>query len=189
MKKKILVQDLGGENNLFEVAYSRDGREINIIYHPKDKKWTRPGTVTASLKDNTNGFNIILEHGPYEPVTEHEFDYASADMLRVLLGVNAALYRKSRGKNIKGDVFINDLSELETRLRREDNATIQPFGDLISELEEVIQKMVDQHDLQFGDILSIVHGYLCVHNPEAREEYVDGSGSPTFYYGSKEGLK
>jgi hypothetical protein len=66
---------------------------------------------------------------------------------------------------------------------------LQPFGDLIGEMEIVIQKMVDQHDVQWGNILNEVYGYLRVHNPGAQEEYTDGSGSPVFYYGPKEGLK
>lgn len=185
MKKKILVQEWNNERDLFEVMYTKDGREVQLIYHPADKKWTRPGTVTASLKDDKDFFTIKLEHGPNEPNTTHKFDYASADMLRVLLGINSALYRKSCGRAAKRDRFINDLSELEAEPKEEVGAKLRPFGDVISDLEVVIQEMVSQHDLQFGDILNIVHGYLCVHNPEAQEEYTDGSGSPVFYYGAK----
>jgi hypothetical protein len=65
---------------------------------------------------------------------------------------------------------------------------IQPMGDIMHELEAVVSKMVDQHDLQHGEILNLVEGYLQVHLPGSREEYVDG-GHPVFYYGPKEGLK
>jgi len=68
-------------------------------------------------------------------------------------------------------------------------AKIQKMGDIMHELEAVIAKMVDQHDLQHGEILNLVNGYLEVHYPAQREEYTDGSGSPVFYYGPKEGLK
>lgn len=62
---------------------------------------------------------------------------------------------------------------------------LRPLGVVLIDLEDVIQEMVGAHELQWGDVLHIVHGYLCVHNPEAQEEYTDGSGSPIFYYGVK----
>lgn len=59
---------------------------------------------------------------------------------------------------------------------------LRAFGNVISDLECVIEEMVEDHEMQWGDILSIVHGYLRVHNPEAQEEYEVG-GHPEFYYG------
>jgi hypothetical protein len=56
------------------------------------------------------------------------------------------------------------------------------LGDLLLELEVVLDKMVDQHDLQWGDILALVKQHLEVHRPDAQEEYV-GGGNPEFYYG------
>lgn len=58
------------------------------------------------------------------------------------------------------------------------------LGDLTHDLEAVILEMVDDHDMQWGEILNIVRGYLEVHAPGAREEYVEG-GHPVFYYGPK----
>jgi len=58
------------------------------------------------------------------------------------------------------------------------------MGDLLLEMEVVLDKMVDQHDLQFGDILNLVYGHLTIHRPDAREQYVAG-GSPQFKYGPK----
>jgi len=66
---------------------------------------------------------------------------------------------------------------------------IQPLGDIMHELEAVITKMVNQHDLQKGEILNLVNGYMDVHFPKSKEVYVDGSGSPVFYYGPRKGLK
>lgn len=54
------------------------------------------------------------------------------------------------------------------------------------QLEAAAMTMVD-HGLQWGDILNLVRGYLEVHCPGAREEYLDGS-HPVFYYGPKETL-
>lgn len=67
-------------------------------------------------------------------------------------------------------------------------AKIEKMGNLMLELEAVITKMVKQHDLQHGEILNLTNGYLEVHFPEQKEEYVSG-GNPVFYYGPKEGLK
>jgi hypothetical protein len=59
---------------------------------------------------------------------------------------------------------------------------IRPLGDITHDLEKTLQEMVERHDLQWGEILNIVRGYLEVHCPEAQEEYLDGS-NPVFYYG------
>ena len=61
------------------------------------------------------------------------------------------------------------------------------LGDRLLELEEVIDKMIDENDLQWGDVLNLVHGHLQVHRPDAQEDYVAG-GSPVFFYGPKEHL-
>jgi hypothetical protein len=59
---------------------------------------------------------------------------------------------------------------------------VKPMGEILLELEEVLTEMVEDHDLQWGDVLSLVHGYLMVHHPEAQEKYDEG-GSPSFIYG------
>lgn len=61
------------------------------------------------------------------------------------------------------------------------------MGDLLSDLELVLEKIIDEHDLQHGEVLNLVHGWLMVHRPAAREEYLDGS-HPILYYGSEEFL-
>lgn len=57
------------------------------------------------------------------------------------------------------------------------------LGDLLLDLEMILDEMVDNHGLQWGDILYLVQGHLIIHRPDAQEQYVDGSGSPVFYYG------
>ena len=61
---------------------------------------------------------------------------------------------------------------------------LRPMGDITFSLENIVQEMVDGHDLQWGEILNIIKGYLEVHYPNAREEYTDGT-HPVFYYGPK----
>lgn len=62
------------------------------------------------------------------------------------------------------------------------------LGDILLDIEPLLLEMVDSHDLQHGDILNLIRGYLEVHTPDSREEYTDG-GSPEFYYGPKRELK
>lgn len=66
---------------------------------------------------------------------------------------------------------------------------LRPLGDNLLDLENVVTSMVEDHDLQFGDVLNLVYGYLAVHFPEAQEVYEKDNERPIFYYGPKEGLK
>mgnify|MGYP003325391031 CR=1 FL=1 len=59
----------------------------------------------------------------------------------------------------------------------------RPLGKTLLDLEKIIDEMIDDHDLQWGDILNLVRGHLEIHRPDAQEEYVDG-GNPVFYYGT-----
>ena len=61
---------------------------------------------------------------------------------------------------------------------------LQPLGKITLELETVLEKMVHDHDLQWGEVLGLVHTWLSIHAPNAQEEYVDG-GNPIYYYGPK----
>lgn len=60
---------------------------------------------------------------------------------------------------------------------------IRPLGDITSDLEPLIEEMIYKHDMQWGEVLSIIHGYLMVHCPNAREKYIEG-GHPKYYYGA-----
>jgi len=59
----------------------------------------------------------------------------------------------------------------------------QSIGDILLELEAVIDKMADS-GLQWGDIIGLVYFHLMIHRPDAQEEYTDGS-KPELYYGPK----
>lgn len=62
---------------------------------------------------------------------------------------------------------------------------VRPLGQVMLDLEELLLEMTESHELQYGDILNLVYGYLEVHCPHAKEEYLDGT-NPTFFYGHKE---
>lgn len=68
---------------------------------------------------------------------------------------------------------------------KKNKVKIQPLGDLMLELEEVLDK-ISAHDLQWGEILGLVKSYLEIHRPDLREEYVNG-GHPMYYYGPVDG--
>jgi hypothetical protein len=65
---------------------------------------------------------------------------------------------------------------------------IRPLGDILLDLEVILDEMIDSHDLQWGDVRSLVMQHLKTHRPDAQEQYVSG-GNPVDYYGPKEFLK
>lgn len=54
------------------------------------------------------------------------------------------------------------------------------------ELEAVLDDLTENHGLQWGEVLALVHNWLSVHSPGSQEEYEDGS-NPIYYYGPKKG--
>lgn len=62
---------------------------------------------------------------------------------------------------------------------------MRPLGQITDDMEELIAEMCDDHEMQWHEILGIVHAYLQSHRPDAQETYEDGS-NPVFYYGAEE---
>lgn len=61
---------------------------------------------------------------------------------------------------------------------------IRPLGKILLDMEMIFEEMIDDHKLQWYDVLYLVYGWLKVHRPDAQEEYLDGT-NPVFYYGPK----
>jgi hypothetical protein len=59
------------------------------------------------------------------------------------------------------------------------------LGDITLDLEPILEEMIYDHDLQHGEVLNIVRGWLEIHAPDSKEVYLDGT-SPIFYYGPEE---
>lgn len=55
-------------------------------------------------------------------------------------------------------------------------------GQILLEMEPLLQELVGPQGCQWSDVLALVHIWLMVHAPQAREEYTEG-GYPEFYYG------
>lgn len=65
---------------------------------------------------------------------------------------------------------------------------IRPLANITSDLELLLQEMTDEngHDMQWGEILYFVYGYMSVHLPHAQEVYTEDGRNPIFFYGWKE---
>lgn len=59
---------------------------------------------------------------------------------------------------------------------------IRRLGDITSDLEILLLEMVEDHELQWGEVLNIIRGYLEIHCPDSQEQY-DDQTTPVFYYG------
>jgi hypothetical protein len=64
-------------------------------------------------------------------------------------------------------------------------ADSKKLGNLLLHLEKTLDDMIDRHDLQWGDVLALIHQHLQVHRPDAQETYVKDNSHPEFYYGPK----
>lgn len=64
-------------------------------------------------------------------------------------------------------------------------AKLRKLGDVLLDLEPLLDEMAEKHELQLGDILALVKGQLESHNPGCIEEFMDGS-KPVYYYGHKD---
>jgi hypothetical protein len=65
---------------------------------------------------------------------------------------------------------------------------MRPLGQILLEMEPLIQEAMEDHDLQWGDMLGLIHHYLMIHYPNAQEQYSDGS-RPVYLYGHKDYVK
>lgn len=61
---------------------------------------------------------------------------------------------------------------------------LRPAGEILLDMEPLIEELMMGHDLQHYDFLYLMKGYLDVHYPEHKETYLDGT-TPEWYYGPK----
>ena len=65
---------------------------------------------------------------------------------------------------------------------------MKTLGDLMFQVEDLVEQFVDVHDMQRGEIMALIDNYIVTHYPGAIEEYEDGS-SPIYFYGPVESMK
>lgn len=59
---------------------------------------------------------------------------------------------------------------------------MRKMGSILLDMEKLLDEMYLEHELQLGDVLSLIYSHTVVHNPDRVEQYEEG-GSPKFYYG------
>lgn len=67
-------------------------------------------------------------------------------------------------------------------------AKLRPLGNILLDLEPVLEEMIDSHDLQKSDVIALVSSWIDAHRPDCIEEYEDGT-SPVLFYGPKKDTK
>ena len=61
----------------------------------------------------------------------------------------------------------------------------ESVGEILCQIEVLVNKLFDQHEFQWGDWLWNQFGWLKIHRPGDREHYKRG-GHPTFHYGYRD---
>lgn len=56
------------------------------------------------------------------------------------------------------------------------------IGDILLDMEPLLIEAMEQ-GLQHGELLALMHVWLLIHKPDAREIYEADGSSPQFYYG------
>lgn len=59
---------------------------------------------------------------------------------------------------------------------------LRPLGDITQDMEPLLQEMLFDHQMQWGEVLNLIRGYMEIHAPAQQENYLSG-GNPMFYYG------
>lgn len=60
-------------------------------------------------------------------------------------------------------------------MSKKSKKSITPFGNLMLELEQVLEAMIDEHDVQRYEICALVDAWVRVHRPESVETYLDST--------------
>jgi hypothetical protein len=90
--------------------------------------------------------------------------------------------KKSRESAMLAKTFREYKVEYEDFLK---SKQLRPMGDITLDMEKLLEEMTEDHDLQWGEVLGLVHTWLQIHAPQAQEEYVSSNNSPIFYYGPR----
>lgn len=64
---------------------------------------------------------------------------------------------------------------------------LDTMNEIMCKMEKQLEKLTDPkgHDLQWNEVLNLVHGWLQTHAPHAQETYTDDGSHPEFYYGPR----
>lgn len=61
---------------------------------------------------------------------------------------------------------------------------LRKVNHILLDMEKLLFELHEDHQLQHGDVLALIHVWQTIHVPTAIEEYEDGE-NPEFYYGRR----
>lgn len=64
--------------------------------------------------------------------------------------------------------------------------SMRPYGDILLDLETLYNEMIDDHEVQFADLIGHLDYHVKVHRPDCIEIYEEDGSSPELKYGPKE---
>ncbi len=67
--------------------------------------------------------------------------------------------------------------------KRQKRKSIRALGSILLDMEPLLFELTESHELQRGEILSLIKTWIDIHYPGAIEIYEDGS-SPEYRYGA-----
>lgn len=59
---------------------------------------------------------------------------------------------------------------------------IRPVGQIYLEMEKLRNELIDDHDLQWNDLIFELAGWLETHRQDARETYIEDGSHPVLSY-------
>ena len=66
---------------------------------------------------------------------------------------------------------------------------IRPLGDVLLDMEPLLFEIVEQHDIQRGDLLALISVWVETHFPGAIEQYEVDDSEAVWLYGHKDDVK
>jgi len=70
---------------------------------------------------------------------------------------------------------------MKTKLRR--------LGDITADMELLIDEMIIDHDLQRGEVISLINGFIESHYPDSIERYEEDDSRSIVFVGHRSNLK
>lgn len=77
-----------GDKTLLKVKVLKKGkhvRQVDIIAHPGDRSWTKPGMLLARAVSDGNGYTVKLSKGPDKKYRKLRLDYGEISDIKWLL--------------------------------------------------------------------------------------------------------
>lgn len=157
---------------LLESAIETAGKIAGITEVKKEPTWTKMPKYTLDLTDM---LYPILTANPWDYIKLKRSTTPGLEWSFVIDDGNHI--------SVKDQKFLKKVSkDYEDKMK---DVILRPLGDITGDLEPLMIEMAEQHNLQWGEILALVHSYLTVHLPDNQELYEDDT-RPVYFYGAKD---